>query len=291
MINWPSSLIDDIARRKCVIFLGAGISKNSQNDSGIRPKGWKEFLELGVSRIGSSTSKKKCILNCIKKNDYLLACELLKRAMGHDDFIELIKDEFQLPKFKPSTVHEDIFMLDSRIVITPNFDKIYDLYANTASTGTINVKRYSESDIADYIRKNERIILKIHGCISSPNELIFSKLDYARARTNFHNFYLILESLILTHTFIFFGAGINDPDIRLLLEDYAFRYKLTKKHQFIVPKNELSDDEFKIYSDSMNINFIKYDSKSNHKEFVDSLNILVKDVENRRFQIATSQDW
>ena len=41
----------------------------------------------------------------------------------------------------------------------------------------------------------------------------------------------------------------------------------------------------------MNINFIKYDSKSNHKEFVDSLNILVKDVENRRFQIAASQDW
>ena len=291
MIAWPNSLVDDIARRKCVIFLGAGISKNSQNDSGERPKGWKEFLQTGVELAPIPHVKKKCITNSIKNNDYLLACELLKRAMGRDEFVEFLKREFQTPKFKPSEVHTDIFMLDSRIVITPNFDKIYDSYASSASTGTVNVKYYTDSDIADYIRKNERIILKIHGCISSPNQLIFSKLDYAQARTNFHHFYLILESLILTHTFIFLGAGINDPDIRLLLEDYSFRYKLTKKHQFVIPKNELTDEEFKIYSDSMNINFIKYDSKSNHKELIDSIKELVKQVDGKRTEIAVTQDW
>lgn len=291
MIKWPNSIIDDIARRKCVIFLGAGISKNSQNEKGERPKDWKEFLQEGVNTLSISSKNRKCIVNCINNNDYLLACELLKRAMGRDDFIEFVKKEFQNPKFKHSDVHTDIFMLDSRIVITPNFDKIYDSYAGSASAGTINVKRYTDSDIADYIRKSERMILKIHGCITSPDHLIFSKIDYAKARTEYNNFYLILESLILTHTFIFLGAGINDPDIRLLLEDYAFRYKLTKKHHFVIPKNVLTEEELQIYSESMNINFIKYDSKSNHKELLDSIKELVKFVENKRSEIASTQDW
>lgn len=31
MIDWPDKLIDSIARRRSVLFLGAGISANAQN--------------------------------------------------------------------------------------------------------------------------------------------------------------------------------------------------------------------------------------------------------------------
>lgn len=33
-IHWPEEMIDDIARRKSVIYLGAGISASSSNSKG-----------------------------------------------------------------------------------------------------------------------------------------------------------------------------------------------------------------------------------------------------------------
>ena len=51
MIEWPDNLIEDIARRKCVLVLGSGVSKNSTNSKGIRPKDWNEFLTSASETI------------------------------------------------------------------------------------------------------------------------------------------------------------------------------------------------------------------------------------------------
>lgn len=290
MINWPNSLIEDLARRKCVIFLGAGISKNAQNQDGRHPDDWNGFLKKGLSHIDDRKNR-NLVDKHIKSDDYLMACELLRRILGRDPFVDLLKDEFQNPRFRHADVHNDIFMLDSRIVITPNFDKIYDTYAAKESEGTVIVKNYYDTDVADHIRHNERLILKIHGCISSPDKLIFSRLDYAEARNNYKSFYAIIEALIVTHTFLFLGAGLNDPDIKLLLEDYSFRYKNTKKHQFVIPKKAISDNEIDIYEESMNLNIIQYDSKNTHEELLKSIKELVTLVDAERQKITSSSNW
>ena len=47
MIVWPLHLIDELARRRSIIFLGSGVSKNSAGIAGKRPPLWKEFQILG----------------------------------------------------------------------------------------------------------------------------------------------------------------------------------------------------------------------------------------------------
>lgn len=44
MITWPDELVSDIARRRSVLFLGAGISMNSVGNGGVRPKNWNDLL-------------------------------------------------------------------------------------------------------------------------------------------------------------------------------------------------------------------------------------------------------
>ena len=51
MIDWPDKLVQDIARRRCVLFLGSGVSANSKNAAGERPKTWVEVLKLGINRL------------------------------------------------------------------------------------------------------------------------------------------------------------------------------------------------------------------------------------------------
>ena len=135
------------------------------------------------------------------------------------------------------------------------------------------------------------MILKIHGDISTPDKLIFTKVDYAKARTDHSCFYSIIEALLLTHTFVFIGAGLNDPDITLLLEDYNFKYGFTHKHYFVIPQKELTDVERKIYEDSMGLQFLEYDPKNNHTQLTECIQELNVKVEERRHEISDTNNW
>ena len=92
MIDWPNKLVDDIARRRCVLFLGSGVSANSVNNLGEHPKTWTAVLKEGVLKLPNNVTKKqKDIINKrIKSGDLLLACELLRQYLGTDDYKELL---------------------------------------------------------------------------------------------------------------------------------------------------------------------------------------------------------
>lgn len=292
MINWPTDLIDDIARRRCIIYLGSGISMNSTNDKGEHPKSWSNLLEKGMDLLKESDQGiKKCIKKYLDKEDYLMGFELLKCSLSRDVFVNFLKNEFIVPHFDHSPIHEDIFSLDTRIIITTNIDKIYDTYANSLSNGTINIKNYYDEDLADCIRNSEHLIFKIHGCITTPDKAIFSSIDYASIRNTYKDFYLLLESLIMNHTFLFLGAGLNDPDIRLLFENYRFKYKYSKSHHFVIPKNKYIPAELKIFSELLNMNFIQYDAAKHHKELIYSVKNLVNLVDEKRRKLAETMSW
>lgn len=69
MIDWPEKLIQDIARRRCVLFLGSGVSANSINADGERPKTWREVLESGIAKLPNTVTQKQkgVISKAIKK--------------------------------------------------------------------------------------------------------------------------------------------------------------------------------------------------------------------------------
>jgi hypothetical protein len=181
--------------------------------------------------------------------------------------------------------------LDARIVITPNFDKIYDTYANTVSHGNILVKKYTESDIADGIRRPEPLIIKIHGSVEAPDDLIFTRKDYSLARTNYRDFYQIIGALSVTNTFVFIGCGTNDPDIRLILEDYSFRFARNKKHFIVMAKNAVHAKVREIISDTMSLTPLLYDPKDNHSLLTSSLEKLVNEVDLKREDLAYTRKW
>ena len=290
LMKWPNQLVNCIARDKSVLFLGAGLSMNSTDNFGTHPKDWKGFLISGSNTLDNLRDK-KLIKKEIENGDYLLACELLKKSLGDNDFIELLKNEFERPHFREAEIHKDIFKLNQRIIITPNFDKIYDSYAAHESNGTVHIKKYDEeADIADGLRRHDMLVIKMHGTIDAPQKVIFTQKDYAIARTNNAKFYKIMEALLMTHTFIFIGAGINDPDVRLLLENYSTMFHTTIPHFFITTKENIKNKE-DVYSEIFNLKFLTYDNRDYHKELSDSIHALVNLVEEEKTKIAASQNW
>ena len=293
MIKWPEKLVEDIARRRCVLFLGSGVSANSINADGDHPKTWIEVLQEGISKLPEDiTKKQKDVINrSIKHGDLLLACELLRKYLGPDEYKDLLKSEFFDKHFLTAKIHEEIEQLDSRLVITPNFDQIYEKYVHSIPGNDVVIAKYSDRNIADAIISANRLIIKIHGDITAGDEIIFTKADYAKARNQYAQFYNLLDALLLTNTFIFIGAGLNDPDIQLLLEDYTYRNKYKRKHYFVTPKDCMSADEFAVLEETLSLKFLKYDKKEGHKELTDSIVELHSLVDTKREELSASKDW
>lgn len=293
MITWPETLIEDIARRRCVLFLGSGVSKNSVNDHGRRPCNWLEFLEKASNQI-IENSDKKLFKKLISERDFLTACEVIKNSIGDEDFVNLVEEEYLTPGYKSADIHDLIFRLDSRIVLTPNFDKIYETYANNVSEGTVKVKNYYADDISSVVRgkRDDRTIIKIHGTVDEPNKLIFSRKDYVAARSKNRDFYSQLEALIMTHTFLFIGCGLDDPDIRLLLEDYAHKFTFSRSHFFLSREKTTAPQIKKIVASTMKLKFLEYSGKgADHSKLTSSIEELVKLVEIKKSELASDQDW
>lgn len=291
-IKWDEKLVDSLARRKAVIMIGAGVSQNSINKDKKRPATWVNFLKICCDAMAND-SQKEVILDLINKEDFLTACELIKLKIGDKIFYEHIINEYKSPGYDHAKIHEYIFNLDASIVISPNFDCIYENFAIHQTRGSIIIKPYTSKDIAKYIRGgNNRLIIKSHGNADTPEELIFTRKDYANARVNHALFYEILKSLALTHTFLFLGCGINDPDIRMIFEDIRFAYgNSLPEHYMTIPKHEAKEGILSLLNSLTNINFYEYSHENCHIDLTLSLKDLCDQVEEAREKIASFRKW
>jgi hypothetical protein len=287
VINWPDEIVTAIARRRAVLFLGAGVSRNAVTAAGLRPPLWVDVLSEGISQLQGGNSELKRML---KQGDLLTCCQLLKHKMDHK-WIPFLESQF-LSAYQPSDIHESIFDLDSSIILTPNFDRIYDNFAISKGGNAIKKKIYYDDDLGRAVRStaSSRLILKVHGCIDTPTRLIFTRHEYADARAKHAAFYKVIESLILTHTFVFIGCGMSDPDISLLLEDTARAFIGSPPHYIVTPSSVSSDGE-RILKENYNLVAVRYSNKNNHAELADGCSELVRLVDSKREELAATTLW
>ena len=196
-----------------------------------------------------------------------------------------------MPGYTHTKIHELLWQLDLRITITSNFDNIYDTYVAANGQGTVTIKNYTHNDIADALRRNERVLIKSHGTVTQPNELIFTRIDYAKARNKYRDFYELVDSLLRTHTFLFVGCGLDDPDIRMLLEDYCFRHEFAQQHYFLLPSSTFSSTIKCVFEDSLKLKILEYTYTNDHGNLLIAIQQLLTQINQRRNEIALTQLW
>jgi len=275
MISWPPSLLQDFDAERVVLFIGSGISRNSLGKDGVtRPKTWKAFLENAARSRGIEAR----IQPYLDSKDYLTALDIIRHGMSQEEYARLVRAEYQTPAYEPADIHDALYRLNCKIVLTPNFDKIYDVYVGEKSRGTIDVKEYHFPQLAEFIRGDRQIVIKTHGSVDSHRQMIFGRKDYAKARVEHSLFYDILRALFLTHTFLFAGCGIDDPDIRQVLEDINFGAVGSRCHFFIAARGSIDADMRNVLSDTMNLRVLEYDyepDSNDHSNLTASLKGLV----------------
>lgn len=290
MITWPNDLIEDVAARRSVLFLGAGVSKGACNDKGEHPMDWREFLQHLASRASDPIQQAEILL-CVREGDLLTACELARKCLQRDGFKTALLREFSDKAFQPAEIHDHLSRVDSRFVLTTNFDKLYENRANQIQKNTVLVKTYYDADVADVFRRSQRVVLKVHGTIDAPDRTIFTRSQYALARRDHAHFYQMLRGLFVTHTHVFLGASLRDPDIQLLLEDHAYRFEGSRPHFIVMPQDSVRAGTLRVMEETMNLRALTYDPAENHRELAQSVAALVPLVEAAREHLARTTDW
>lgn len=274
---WPKALVTELAARRCIIFIGAGASAGALSADGIkRPPNWGKLLENLIALMNNRADD-TVINDFIVKEKFLEAAELIMKNISPADFSGFIREELITPRYEPSEMHKAILDIDPKIVITTNYDDIYDNFCRTgAAKDGYNISRYYESHITSDLRSPIRLIIKAHGCISDASKVVLTKSQFFKARQENPNFYKILDSLFLTHTILFLGYSLTDPDIQLVLENANISAPSAHPHYFVTGNNvheAIKEANKKAY----NIEFIEY-TAGNHDELNESLFELAESV-------------
>lgn len=276
--EFPAQLVSALARRDCVIVVGAGVSAASVDSLGNHPPTWAKLLTEMAGKLGSSD--RTIIEKLINDGDYLTAAEVVRVLGGEMLVCEVLENEFVHKRYSPNAVHVQLAKLAQNVYITPNYDTIFDTYMRTEFDGGISVKDQTQSDILSWIRNGNVLIVKNHGTIDNRATIVLTRRQYAEQRVLNAAFFRVVDALFLTKTVLFVGCGYTDPDFQLLMEDTALAFPTAPPHYMIrqyTSANEIID---RSVEDLRNIKMIYYED--DHSKLPSLLEYLVTEVDSKR---------
>ena len=278
----PDALIEELAARRCVLFLGSGVSATSVDDDGKSPMTWEKFI-TGIK--GTIKNPKgddiKYIDEKIEHGDYLLALQAIYDLASKPDYIRYLEKEYK-QNYVPSTAHKCIQRIDSKVVVTTNFDKIYE---TLCSGSTYTVMNYDDmNSIVHAIKSPRNVILKAHGTIDKPDKIIFTARQYYESQEKYREFYEMLAALFMTNTVVFLGYSLNDPDINLILQ-YLHKTATESSPHYLITKTGTPRQVKEHWKRVYNVEVIEYGEE--YKDFIPALEYLADNVEIYRSRALT----
>lgn len=239
----PSVLENAAQEKKLVIFAGAGVSKNCRNSKGEKMLGWRELLEkLGDLDI-YSPKVRQTVSKLVDAGRLLDAAECLKYHADHlgdmsefeTRFKELIEGGDR-SHFRKSEWHEEILKINPSIIITTNYDKIFERDPNFY----YEVQQYDSKRLGDRVRANASLFIKLHGTSDNPGEMILARRDYSKLQRRGVHTLNVVKALMMTHTFLFVGYSLGDPDLQIMLQDLFSHQSISSPH-FMLAGHDLAD--------------------------------------------------
>lgn len=205
-----------------VIFVGAGVSANSNIPS------WKNLVreiaeEIKYCRCTSCASRgsESCIPEkCSSKYDFTSE-ELIRipeyffqmdNSEEHKHYFETIKRILQADQ-QSNPIDEEILLILPHHIITTNFDHLLE------NTSSINKTFYTvvSDDKSLISNSNEKYIIKMHGDIDTPQSIVLKESDYLNYEQEHPLISTFIRSLLINHTFLFVGYGLNDYNLNLII--------------------------------------------------------------------------
>ena len=249
--NLYKRIIDASQTKSLTFFVGAGVSKLSN-----APK-WSELIDAFCHSLGKPTKK------YYSNDEYLSIPQMYYYSVNKDEdvYYAFINDCFGNKELYPNKVHKMLLEFEPTSFITTNFD---DLLESAAAECCQTFKVIARDDEIP-LTNGDRFILKLHGDLKHKN-IVLKEEDYLNYSETFKLVETFLKSIFSTSTVVFIGYGLNDYNIKLILN---WTKTLLKEHFnkpiFIYTDTEELDDNDLKYHESKGLHVIDYHKCVNHE--------------------------
>ena len=272
-------IIEASQTESLTFFVGAGVSKLSD-----APK-WSELIDAFSEELGRE--KKTYYSN----EEYLSIPQMYYYSIEQDEeqYYRFINNCFGSKKLIPNVIHKMLLDFNPRAFITTNFD---DLLETAASENCQGFKVVACDDEISEINGN-RFILKLHGDLKHRN-VVLKEEDYLNYSEKFKLVETLLKSIFATNTVVFIGYGLNDYNIKLILNwtKTLLKEKFNKPIFIYTDDTELSKEELR-YHESKGLCVVDYRhcADSEPVDFIDRYRCVLNSInESSKFSIKSNDE-
>lgn len=263
-MNIPKKLIEALQSGNLVLFVGSGLSLRVFEQHGKKYPTWAELLYLlnnwCEENDAIDNSEHKMIEDIIKRNNYSVAAQLLKKRINNTDFGSFLYSVFNIGN-QYDIIHKTILSLPFAYYITTNYDSVIETAYSDLFAKKIPALTSSEIGLANkFMNDNELFLFKIHGTFERGNTVVLSDYDY-HTLYNQDSFVKTLNKIFLSKTVLFVGFGYNDVAIRNILTKLTFSFNGNNGiHYLLAENNAYNNMEKEYYKDTDRVYIIEYDN-------------------------------
>lgn len=197
------ALVEALAMRRCILFVGAGVSM------AVGLPSWAQLIARMRDDLGLGADDGDA--------DYRTLAEYYRLTQGSIGPLRSWMDRtwsVSEPRVAESDIHEAIVALDVPIVYTTNYDNNLEVAYRLHGRPFVKI-----ANASDMTRAGEGLaqIVKFHGDFEDDASLVLAETDYFDRLAFDAPLDIKFRADTLARSILFIGYSLSDPNIRLLL--------------------------------------------------------------------------
>lgn len=267
---------DALDRRSASLFVGAGLSIAAGYPD------WGSLL-VGIAKEIGLDIKKEWDLPAVAQ--FYVNKANANRAEVTQHLVNTFKSR---PRAVPAN-HRILARLPFDHIWTQNYDETIELAWEQASK-RLDVKSRN-NDLTTSYRDADAVLYKMHGTVSQPDDTILTKDDYDMYARKRSGFLRILESQLITHTFLFLGLSFTDPNLNYLMSAIRDAFTTAARTHYTIlkrPPGDYDRNRFELFAADLSRYGVRVCPVDTFEEITSVLGMVERTLANRNVFVSGS---
>lgn len=251
----PKPLLDDISSGKCLPFIGAGFSLNAKLPEGEVMPDWSGLTKILISEIGS-----------VKPKTGPDVASSYEHKFGRVQLIEKIRHILHSDSVVPGKAHLSFVQLPFDTIYTTNFDLLIE--DACVSKGKPYRSLVGELQLPFHGGPLTTNIVKMHGDLRHEEHIVINREDYDGFLEKYPVISTHLSSMLITHTALFIGYSLTDPDFTHIRKVVQSRLGRFQRMSYVIQFNQSTAQSKKMLDEHLHVINFKIDKNDSIDEIL-----------------------
>ncbi len=223
-IRPPDLLVRQLREGRVVLFVGAGLSAQAGLPT------WrallKDVVEATIQETHPTPEARAELGRMLEDGKLLEIADHCKDRLGPGGYTSFLAERLADAGRPVPEVHRLAMRLPFAAWVTTNYDKLLErAFAETRGGLPKTLTSRDTEALGRLLFDSAPFILKAHGDLDKPDSLVFTSRDYRDLIHGNAAFSTAFSAILLTHSLLFVGYSLGDPDFNLLMDRQLLTFR------------------------------------------------------------------